>query len=122
MISSPICRLNTHLLALLSTLNCALTDLTFSYDADENTAANTASATAPPQPVSTEPEVKAENGPGYGEEPDTIYAPAQFEDENIQDYSTHGNTMDFSVKEERDTGGDVHMHREPYSANIKEDG
>lgn len=74
--------------------------------------------------VAAEPEVRAEETEpsGYGEEPETSYAPPPFETDATEQ-SQNGFRRDDDYSNNRGRGeNDAPMNHEPFSSNIKEDG
>ena len=97
------------------------------YDADENASANNNVAPAVPnaptafaaQPSSSDNAVKANDVPGYGEEPEVGYNDVSFETEpQAQDETFNGTHYGMHMQEARE----MQPQQERFNVNMKEDG
>jgi len=89
------------------------------YDGDDTApAAGDSSMNA----VAAEPEPKAEEPSGYGEEPETSYVPPPFETD-VTEPNQNGFRRDDDYSSNRGRGdNDTSMNHEPFGASMKEDG
>ncbi|KIX03930.1 uncharacterized protein Z518_07483 [Rhinocladiella mackenziei CBS 650.93] len=89
------------------------------YDGDENARSNNAPAPVAAQPNSSDTAMKANDVPGYGEEPEIHYDPTSFDVEpSGQDEQANGTQ---SQKQDQDSS-EKPSHPEPFGINMKEDG
>ena len=91
------------------------------YDADENAGSNNNAVPVPaiPQPSSNDIAMKANDAPGYGEEPEATYDVNSFEAEqhgHQEDTNGHHDEMQYHEMPE------MQPQQERYNVNMKEDG